>query len=424
MLETGATVGRDRNLDWQDDLQASLRRAQDAIQQGVQQQDQMVQRWTDKMREAYPDWGRERWQRQMEKKWRKKAEAEARIASASLFEGYLWTLGALILFIVAMSAMPVSLFLIFPALHLGHRGSRVISRHRGKMGVVDPNAPRGQVPLPAQNRIPDSQRDARARRFGTLESFGRDLRQGAQIGNVIDGANTRGAYNGAVGPVAHAPLATDPRDARVDIICDKILAELRDSPEVVREIFLKPEQTVAALRDTCKNLTRRERDVRRFLSPEEDARLLREREGLQKRVEIETDEVTKMRLVSALAALEQQREQRTELSRSASRFEAEQTRISYTLESLYTQVVRMRSADSGSADVAGAGLRRSLDALSQEVNALADALETVNAAKQAPKTDAQKMAGLAVQPGGTPTIGTQNIGAQNISNVPPLGDKA
>ncbi|HLB76787.1 MAG TPA: hypothetical protein VJO72_07115, partial [Candidatus Dormibacteraeota bacterium] len=88
--------------------------------------------------------------------------------------------------------------------------------------------------------------------------------------------------------------------------------------------------------------------------------------------------VAKLRLSSALAALEQQRDQRLELARSAARFEAEHTRISYTLESLYTQIVRMRSADSASVDVAGAGLRRSLDMLSQEVNALADALEKVN----------------------------------------------
>ncbi|MFL5388661.1 MAG: hypothetical protein ACJ79C_08040, partial [Myxococcales bacterium] len=95
-------------------------------------------------------------------------------------------------------------------------------------------------------------------------------------------------------------------------------------------------------------------------------------------VETESDEVAKLRLSSALAALEQQRDQRQELARSAGRFDAEHTRISYTLESLYTQIVRMRSADSSSVDVAGAGLRRSLDLLSHEVNALADALERVN----------------------------------------------
>jgi len=85
--------------------------------------------------------------------------------------------------------------------------------------------------------------------------------------------------------------------------------------------------------------------VRKFLSPEEDLRLSREHDALQKRVETESDEVAKLRLSSALAALEQQRDQRLELARSAARFEAEHTRISYTLESLYTQIVRMRSAD-------------------------------------------------------------------------------
>src|SRR5207244_277468 len=170
----------------------------------------------------------------------------------------------------------------------------------------------------------------------------------------------------------------DPRDVRVDAICDQILAELRTSPDAVKDIFIKPDETIAALRATCRNLTRRERDLRRFLSPQDDERLTREREALQKRVAGESDEVTRMRLASALAALDAQRDQRVELARAAARFDAEHTRISYTLESLYTQVVRMRSADSSSADVAGAGLRRSLDMLSHEATALADALARVN----------------------------------------------
>ena len=163
---------------------------------------------------------------------------------------------------------------------------------------------------------------------------------------------------------------------------------------MVKDIFIKPDETVAALRATCRDLTRRERDLRQFLSPEEDTRLSREREALQKRIEGEQDEVTRMRLASALAALEQQREQRLELTRAAARFDAEHTRISYTLESLYTQVVRMRSADSSSVDVAGAGLRRSLDMLSQEANALADALEKVNSG------EAERMKKVADAPGG------------------------
>ena len=55
---------------------------------------------------------------------------------------------------------------------------------------------------------------------------------------------------------------------------------------------------------------------------------------------------------------------------------------------------RMRSADSSSVDVAGAGLRRSLDMLSQEANALADALERVNSG------EAERMRKVAAGPGG------------------------
>jgi hypothetical protein len=343
----------------------------------------MVREWTESLRTAYPDWGRERWQRRLERKLRRRAEREARIANASLFEGYLWLLGAIVLFIVALSALPFLWWLIFPAAGLGSRGTRVIARHAGitKATVtVDTTIPVASR-APASQEGVDDQSRARAQRFGSLgnrsPSFG--------------GLTVRAP---ASAPATGAPPQLDPRDARVDGICDKILAELRVAPEVVKEIFRKPEETIAALRTTCRDLSRRERDVRRFLSPEEDLRLSREHDALRKRVDTETDEVAKLRLSSALAALEQQREQRQELARSAARFDAEHTRISYTLESLYTQIIRMRSADSSSVDVAGAGLRRSLDMLSQEVNALADALEKVN------RGEAAKMKNVAEGPAG------------------------
>jgi hypothetical protein len=397
-------VGAPSEQDWQDQLQASLRRAQDAIARGITHQDEMVQAWTAGLRTAYPDWGRERWQRKLERKLRRRAEREARIANASLFEGYLWMLGAIILVIAALSLFPPGLFLLFPAVSLGSRGLRVISRH---VGVTSPQSAQptglsaagvGQGAAAAASAghgrsAQDVQARERAQRFGSLNPN----KPGplASLREVIDGGNQRGAFGGAVAPASGAPQAADPRDQRVDAICDKILAELRASPETVKEIFRKPEETVAALRATCRDLTRRERDVRKFLAPEEDTRLAREREALAARVEGETDDVTKLRLASALSALDQQRAQRQDLAKSAARFDAEHTRISYTLESLYTQVVRMRSADAGSVDVAGAGLRRSLDLLSHEVNALADALEKVNEG-----SEEAKMRGVAAGPAG------------------------
>ena len=365
---------RDPN-DWQEQLQASLRRAQEAIARGTTQQDQMVREWTENLRNAYPDWGRERWQRRLERKLRRRAEREAKVANASLFEGYLWLLGAIVLFIIALSSLPFLWWLIFPAAGLGSRGTRVIARHSRMTQPIltEPH------PARASSATGATAEQQRAQRFGSLSG----------IGKVFDGDPIQ-----QPAPVRGAAVQQDPRDVRVDAICDRILGELRTSPDAVKDMFVKPDETIAALRATCRNLTRRERDLRRFLSPQDDERLTREREALQKRVAGESDEVTRMRLASALAALDAQREQRLELARAATRFDAEHTRISYTLESLYTQVVRMRSADSSSVDVAGAGLRRSLDMLSQEANALADALERVNSG------EAERMRKVAAGPGG------------------------
>jgi hypothetical protein len=373
--------------DWQEQLQASLRRAQEAIARGTTQQEQMVREWTENLRASYPNWGRERWQRRLERKLRRRAEREAKIANASLFEGYLWLLGAIVLFIVALSSLPFLWWLIFPAAGLGSRGTRVIARHTGvtRPSITEP------IPARTGRASAASAEQQRAQRFGSLGG----------IGKVFDGAAPPPVP--APAPARGAVAQQDPRDVRVDAICDKILGELRTSPDAVKDIFIKPEETIAALRATCRNLTRRERDLRKFLSPQDDERLMREREALQKRIDGEADEVTKMRLASALAALDAQRDQRLELSRAAARFDAEHTRISYTLESLYTQVVRMRSADSSSVDLSGAGLRRSLDMLSHEVNALADALERVNSG------EAERMRKVAVAP--APEAGGANPGA-------------
>jgi len=159
----------------------------------------------------------------------------------------------------------------------------------------------------------------RAQRFGSLGSHGK----------AVDGGATQQPSSASPAVARSAPPLQDPRDVRVDAICDRILAELRTSPDSVKDIFIKPRRRSGALRATCRNLTRRERDVRRFLSPQDDERLLREREALQKRVDGEADEVTKMRLASALAALDAQRDQRLELSRAAARFDAS-TRASPT----------------------------------------------------------------------------------------------
>jgi len=161
---------RDPN-DWQEQLQASLRRAQEAIARGSSQQDQMVREWTENLRNAYPDWGRERWQRRLERKLRRRAEREAKVANASLFEGYLWLLGAIVLFIIALSSLPFLWWLIFPAAGLGSRGTRVIARHSR---MTQP-ALTGPHPAHVGSTAGATPEQQRAQRFGSLGGIGREF---------------------------------------------------------------------------------------------------------------------------------------------------------------------------------------------------------------------------------------------------------
>jgi hypothetical protein len=170
----------------------------------------------------------------------------------------------------------------------------------------------------------------------------------------------------------------DPTLARIDDVCGRLLNEVRRGPEILRDVVRRPEETVKALRDGCHALAKREQELRSLVTPEDDARLLREREQLTKRLQAERDDVTRQRLQGALEALDDQRKQRSELMVSAGRMEAERTRLAFTLENLYTQVLRVRSADASSAEVAGKGLRQSLDRLGGEIGALAEALESVH----------------------------------------------
>ncbi|HZJ55223.1 MAG TPA: hypothetical protein VFD38_13875 [Myxococcaceae bacterium] len=172
----------------------------------------------------------------------------------------------------------------------------------------------------------------------------------------------------------------DARLARVDELCDQLLADIQSAPPLLRQIVQRPEEAVQALREGVHALERREREIRALARPEDDARLQAERESLQRRLTAEQDAVTRQRLGQALEALDQQRSQRASLLTAAARLEAERTRLLYTLEGLHTQVLAVRStAEAGQEQAAAERLRESLDTLSSEVSAVAGALESVQA---------------------------------------------
>jgi DNA repair exonuclease SbcCD ATPase subunit len=198
---------------------------------------------------------------------------------------------------------------------------------------------------------------------------------------VMAGSRLLGSRGEASGEVVDADATTvDARMERVDALCDQLLADIRSAPPVLREVVHRPEETVRALRDGVHALERRERELRNLLRPEDEARLESERDALQRRLAEEKDSVTRQRLSQALEALERQRSDRSSLQTAASRLEAERTRLLYTLEGLHTQVLSVSSTAAAGQDAAAAEqLRKSLDTLSDEVSAVASALESVQA---------------------------------------------
>lgn len=200
-------------------------------------------------------------------------------------------------------------------------------------------------------------------------------------GKKLEAAAPPGPARSAIAETTPNTSPIDQRLARVDAICEKILAAIQGGPQAVREIVHRPDKTLDGLSATCKELGRRERELRAAITDDDERRLRAERDDLLGRVAAEKDAVVQRRLDSALRALDAQLAQRAELATAASRLEAEQTRILYTLESLHTQVLRARSADVASADVAGAGLRRSLEQLGEEIDAVASALESAHGAE-------------------------------------------
>ncbi|MFL5343829.1 MAG: hypothetical protein ACJ8AT_03510 [Hyalangium sp.] len=190
-----------------------------------------------------------------------------------------------------------------------------------------------------------------------------------------------GASTSAPSPQAEKPQPAkpvDPRESRIDTICDRLEVELRDAPESVRTFLGTSTETISALRRTCHDLLRRERALRDESSAEALARLDSEKSVLESRIAKTTDEVIRRSLQGAVAAIEEQKRQRETLQRNADRLDAEFTRLAYMLEGMAAQLVRLRSAAPQPGAATDPELEKSLVQLHREIEAIADALEHVS----------------------------------------------
>jgi carbonic anhydrase/acetyltransferase-like protein (isoleucine patch superfamily) len=220
---------------------------------------------------------------------------------------------------------------------------------------------------------------------------GSDIMAGAHVPpntSLMPGTTYRAPASGtpalaspAAKPQAEKPQATkpvDPRESRIDTICDRLETELRDAPESVRTFLGTSTDTIAALRRTCHDLLRRERALRDESSAEALARLDSEKSVLESRIASTTDEVIRRSLQGAVAAIAEQKRQRETLQRNADRLDAEFTRLAYMLEGMAAQLVRLRSAAPQPGAATDPELEKSLTQLHHEIEAIADALEHVS----------------------------------------------
>jgi chromosome segregation ATPase len=173
-----------------------------------------------------------------------------------------------------------------------------------------------------------------------------------------------------------AAVIADPRHARIDAACDRLEADLRQTPEQLRGFLGEPGKTVAALRGTCHQLLERERTLRGEASPEAFARLDEEKRVLATRAAGSADQAVRRSLEGAVAAIDDQQRQREVLRATAERLDAESTRLVLTLEAMSAQIVRLNSTSQSSAAQTPA-MAGSVNQLRDEIEAVAEALESL-----------------------------------------------
>lgn len=177
-------------------------------------------------------------------------------------------------------------------------------------------------------------------------------------------------------PVIPSKVAAraDAEAHEVDVLCDQLLADLKEAPAAVRQFVQAPEKTIAALRATARALDARRRQLLAEAPADRLAALGPQEATLRQRRDAASDEVTKKRLTEALASLDGQRQALTLLKLAAERVGGEYTSLLVSLQELRTRVAVAKTAGS---DVQLEGLKHSVARLNGELEAISEALTQV-----------------------------------------------
>ncbi len=189
----------------------------------------------------------------------------------------------------------------------------------------------------------------------------------------------------AASPARALAPAPDARWAELDALCTRLESELQQAPVSMKEWMATSLRQTGSMRDALRNLHQRERTLRSEVTPEVMGRIDREAQLLAEKLQAATDPQLQTALRQAQDALEAQRAQRQVLARNADRLEAELSRLRYSAEGLVAQLVQVRTGGvvAGPARQLESGLGR----LRDEIGAVAEALEAVDAEERAALRD-------------------------------------
>jgi hypothetical protein len=170
------------------------------------------------------------------------------------------------------------------------------------------------------------------------------------------------------------PSKVEAQAHEVDLLCDQLLADLKESPQAVQQFVQAPEKTIAALRATARALDARRRQLLAEAPADRLSALGPQEEALKTRRDGASDDVTRRRLDDALRSLAGQRAALEQLQVAAERVDGEYTSLLVSLQELRTRVAVAKTAGSA---VQLEGLKGSVQRLNGELEAIGEALSSV-----------------------------------------------
>ncbi|MFO0598564.1 MAG: hypothetical protein U0228_24875 [Myxococcaceae bacterium] len=157
----------------------------------------------------------------------------------------------------------------------------------------------------------------------------------------------------------------------IDALCDALLADLKESPEVVRTFLQNPEKTVEGLRAAAKEVDQRRKDLSSDSSKEQLAALEKQRVELKAKRDGASDPMAREKFDAAVRSLDGQEAALKQLGAVGERLDGEYTSLLVLLQELRTRVAVAKSTGGGSVQ---AGLEQSVQRLNAELEAITDSL--------------------------------------------------